>query len=71
MVNNSYLSGGGLLASCHKFFDSFLAWYGIRLYKIQKKKKKQPKKLSRRKQLHLSISGYVLNINYVLVKIYL
>lgn len=38
MVNNSYLSGGGLLASCHKFFDSFLAWYGIRLYKIQKKK---------------------------------
>lgn len=65
MVNNSYLSGGGLLASCHKFFDSFLAWYGIRLYKIQKKK------ISRRKQLHLSISGYILNINYVLVKIYL
>ena len=44
MVNNSYLSGGGLLVSCHKFFDSFLAWYGIRLYKIQKKKKKTTKK---------------------------
>ena len=39
MVNNCYLSGGGLLASRHKFFDSFLAWCGINIIQDTKKKK--------------------------------
>ena len=42
MVNNSYLSGGGLLASRHKFFDSFLAWCGIKIIQDTKKKKTKP-----------------------------